>query len=703
MAGDFTSIYTASNGDVNRQSIARLLPNGDWDAGFDLKLPTNSIVSALAVQPDGKSLVAGSVVTFDQPSRTLLSRFHADGSLDASFTPSDIVPNGIMAVAVQANGKIIIAGNDTSTLARLNADGSLDTSFDTTGTGVGSGVSRIVLQLDGKILIAGSFSEVNGIQRPGIARLNGDRGERLPVYLSFAKPNYEVGEDIGKATITVERVGDAAREASVDFTTSAGTAIPGKDYVDQSGTLTFAPLELEKTIIVPIIDNGARDVARTVHLTLSRPSGGVTFLPAATSVILTIHDDDRPGSVDANFSAPLVSRDEASGDGIIAFQSDGGVVTRSPNGNLIRLNRDGSADLSFKPDAMVNGIASIFIQPDDKILVSSVTATNAARVIIRRLNADGSLDVDFPPSQPITPVAGILGVQPDGKVIIARAVGDGGAGVRRLANDGSLDSSFFYPLPPHGQPQGVVLVDGRILLAHPDLVRLNLDGTKDTAFKPGSDLGPVLSFAVHDDGKIVVLKDENIPGKSLYSVVRLNPDGSRDQSFNSNVRASGGLLAPAPGGKTVLAGGAFTEGVIHRQALARINADGSLDTDFDPGTGLSSIQDSSWLAAVTVQPDGQALVAGRLISANGFQRIGILRFNSGVNHLKLSSPTRAADGTWNLEMRVRPGQAYVLEASSDLRAWVPLQTNTAASFTLGVVDPDHGQFGGRFYRAVRSP
>lgn len=85
--------------------------------------------------------------------------------------------NGIL---VQPDGKILIVGwsatfNGTlrNSIARLNADGSLDASFNP-GSGTDGVVRAIVLQADGNLVIGGDFTNVNGVPRPGVARLSGD-------------------------------------------------------------------------------------------------------------------------------------------------------------------------------------------------------------------------------------------------------------------------------------------------------------------------------------------------------------------------------------------------------------------------------------------------------------------------------------------------------------------------------------------------
>src|SRR5262249_32374064 len=89
----------------------------------------------------------------------------------------------VHAVALQADGKIVVAGtNGGFLLLRYNADGSLDTSFDgdgiaTTTAGGAQVAYGVAVQADGKIVAAGSGFTLNGttaFQPFAVARLNAD-------------------------------------------------------------------------------------------------------------------------------------------------------------------------------------------------------------------------------------------------------------------------------------------------------------------------------------------------------------------------------------------------------------------------------------------------------------------------------------------------------------------------------------------------
>jgi uncharacterized delta-60 repeat protein len=160
--------------------LTRYNPDGSLDMGFGSGGKVTTAVGsavAAALQGDGKIVVAGTGAAAGTTAQAfVLARYNQDGTLDAGFGTGGIVttsfgaPNGDVAagVAVQLDGKIIVAGNNLGTppvsfstieLARYNPDGSLDTSFGTGGkaTSIGGPLTHPVLvESDGKILVAGT-------------------------------------------------------------------------------------------------------------------------------------------------------------------------------------------------------------------------------------------------------------------------------------------------------------------------------------------------------------------------------------------------------------------------------------------------------------------------------------------------------------------------------------------------------------------
>jgi len=149
---------TGGAGDAFGQGTAP----GQVDIGFDPGIGATGIVSAVAVQPDGKILVAGWFDAVHGMPRNRIARLNADGSVDNAFNPGTGVDGSAMALALQPDGKVLVGGWFSSingvprnNIARLNTDGSLDLSFDP-GAGPISDVLCLVPQPDGKVLVGGA-------------------------------------------------------------------------------------------------------------------------------------------------------------------------------------------------------------------------------------------------------------------------------------------------------------------------------------------------------------------------------------------------------------------------------------------------------------------------------------------------------------------------------------------------------------------
>ena len=194
--------------------VARLNWDGSFDASFgpggvrmydiDESTPYDSAAQALAVQPDGKILAAGSATMNNKDDCCfLVARLNPDGTLDSSFGSGGrlIAQMGAgstpfsegLALALQPDGKVVVggrgsdsAGNDGFLVARLNTDGSLDSSFGSGGdvrTQLAQGgspptsrVRALALLPNGKILAAGGATDSNGKDAVLVARLNSNGG-----------------------------------------------------------------------------------------------------------------------------------------------------------------------------------------------------------------------------------------------------------------------------------------------------------------------------------------------------------------------------------------------------------------------------------------------------------------------------------------------------------------------------------------------
>ncbi len=141
----------------------------NWDAGS-----FSDVATAIVVQPDGKIVVGGST---ENASATVLVRFNSNGTTDTSFGTSGqrTVPCGdfVRSLLIQPDEKIVVACG-TFWLVRLNANGTFDTSFDSDGTADVRPAKpySLALQSDGKIVAAGYEQVATNVQRFAAFRIN---------------------------------------------------------------------------------------------------------------------------------------------------------------------------------------------------------------------------------------------------------------------------------------------------------------------------------------------------------------------------------------------------------------------------------------------------------------------------------------------------------------------------------------------------
>lgn len=173
-------------------AVARYYPNGSLDVGFGTggkvrtPITTSAAGQAMALQRDGKIVVAGVAdgTTADVLNQIALARYNADGSLDGSFGSGGTVlthfgpgsQTGATAVAIQTDGRILVAGSLTTSanpagdmvVLRYQRDGSLDPSFDGDGRalidfeGRSDRAGALTLQSDGRIVVAGWSTRIVG-------------------------------------------------------------------------------------------------------------------------------------------------------------------------------------------------------------------------------------------------------------------------------------------------------------------------------------------------------------------------------------------------------------------------------------------------------------------------------------------------------------------------------------------------------------
>jgi uncharacterized delta-60 repeat protein len=266
------------------------------------------------------------------------------------------------------------------------------------------------------------------------------------------------------------------------------------------------------------------------------------------------------------------------------------------------------------------------------------------------LSATPTMDMQFGDSGEVFPgvvsASGDLGtaisVESDGKIVIATegtSTLGSGMTVLRLNADGSPDNTFGASgstLLPDGLSADVVYVqsDGKILIAgsgspwatSSELIRLNVDGSVDESFGTSGRVNLPMRIQAIDEAPQGGILVAGASGAQL-GVAHLNSDGSLDSSFGTagiatfdggdgrTASASGAtILMNTPDGKVVVVGS--MDSISSPQSgwvIARLNSDGSVDPAFNGGKPVQFAQTGSYAVASDARllPDGTILVAGQ--------------------------------------------------------------------------------------------
>jgi uncharacterized delta-60 repeat protein len=739
VGGSFTTI----NG-ISRAGIALLETNGVVSPIFDPGTGADGTVFAVAVQPDGKILIGGDFTTVNGLARSRLARLQSDGSLDVTFDPGTGPSGTVRAIALQADGKIIIGGSftnvngtDRGRLARLDSSGAVDSTFLSGIEGGNGDVTAISLQFDGKLIVAGEFTSFNGVTRNRLTRLyrNGktdptinfgdgpndivnatviqqDRkivlGGRFTSYdgesrsflarihggsiagagaLQFSTPYYEVTENAGQALITVRRRGGTTGDVMVDYQSAAGSAAAGSDYTDVAGTLAFLESETRMTFTVPILNDFVGEPSETISLALANATGGaaIDIVPEAT---LTIINDD--SGVGFSSAAYTVNEGVVGGAVVITVTRTGATngtstVTYSTANGSATAPADYSARsgvLTFLPGVTVQSF-SVAIVEDDLIEPSETFG-----ITLSNLTGSGALNIA---STTVTIVdndfrAGNLTFS-----ALSYSVAESGGSltvnvIRTNGSTGVLTVDYATVSGTAQAGNDYVAQSGTLIFAEGQTNQsINIVILDDAAVE--GDESFTVQLSSPGPGTVVTG-----PTNVLVTIVdeEFGP-GSLDRTFDPGAGANDFIRSTAvqTDGRIVV-GGAFTGYASNGLSyLARVLADGSNDGTFDPGVGPNGL-----VASVGIAGDGRTVFGGGFTSVDGLPFNHIARvFTNGVVDPNFA-PNAGFNGSVNTvalqsDGRVLAGGAFSLPTRGIVRLRLDGTVDTGFAPGSGVNGPVH--------------
>ena len=679
----------------NHKGVIRLNVDGSIDASFDAGTNITDDIYTIELQSNGKILAGGDSII----------RLNNDGSLDSSFDAGNGPNHNIWEIKYLETGQILIGGDftgfngtDRRRIARLNTDGSIDPSFGWDGSGSTGRISKIVRMENGNLLLGGGFYGINGIQREMLAQLDENGGLIEGFYPKISSSIYSlkilsdgrilIGGDF--YTINEQSVGriallhaDGDLDQGFDTSNTASSSIftitelsDGKLFIGGSFTSygsdsvnriarIYGPNESSQPTFASFSQSyGHAGDTFTIYGSNLTSLTGIEFadsiaasysITSDTSVEVTVpagieagpitlksnlSDDESPdwfylipgipATYDPRFDVGIGASEtvyalaeDALGRLIVAgsFSSFNGQSCD----DIVRLNQDGRVDTTFKPPTDNSRLRCVKLLPDGKILVGG--SQIGSRYGIIRLNADGTIDTSFDASATATTVNSdvyAIDLQDDGKILVG---GRFTRGIARLNPNGTIDSSLEVGSGVSSSIFAIkALDDGQILAGGsfssyngssvPDFIKISQDGSLNTSFmSAGSGVsGGVYCIEVQTDGKIVIGGSfSSVNGNSeLKYVARFNADGSLDSNFDPNPSSNVDWLDVFEDGRIALAGNFTAVEGNARNYVAILHADGELDLDYNTVNGPSAR-----VRTILTQSDSSLIIGGEFATLYG--------------------------------------------------------------------------------------
>ncbi|MFO0808128.1 MAG: S8 family serine peptidase [Gemmataceae bacterium] len=290
----------------------------------------------LAFGSDGNLYASSGSDSTGDPSADTVKRFNgATGAYIGNFVAAGSGGlTNVNGIAFGPDGNLYVASNVTLEVKRYSGQtGAFIDNFVPAGSGGIGGARNIIIPGDGYLYLTdanastnvfrysattGAFVDVFALGPPGNGQLGGNgmafahSGE---LYVTEGGPTLQPGSYVARfaptsfAAFTVSLDAASATPISVSFATANGTAVAGSDYTAASGTITFAPGETTRAVLVRTLDDALAEPTETFIVNLSNPVGATI---SHGQGIGTITDNDPPAlrvaSVAVNGGAAQRSR-----------------------------------------------------------------------------------------------------------------------------------------------------------------------------------------------------------------------------------------------------------------------------------------------------------------------------------------------------------------------------------------------------------
>jgi uncharacterized delta-60 repeat protein len=625
---------------------------GDYDA-----------VNSIAIGQDGKIVVAGFTAFYqvnpDNPDdykihsyNISLARYNIDGSRDNTLgtdgrytTPLKINADMFNSVAVQTDGKIVLAGNDTNGLSvgRFNANGSIDSTFSFSNNIKNSSGSylksrSVAIQGDGRIVLGGYWQNSAGNNDFVLARLNttGSLDKTFDTdgiqATDFRTYNDVINSLAIQSDGKIVAGGYASNGSNDAFALARYNTNGSPDNTFDADGKKMNYIGSYNVYAVSIIIQNGKIVA-----------GGYNSTGTATNIALARYNIT-DGTLDNTFNGNGTAIDYFKQKNTVftssAVQKDGKIVAAGYAWNgtnydfaVARYNTNGSLDNSFSTDGIQmtdmgssdNKVSGVAIQQDGKIVVTGTVSNGATTDFgIVRYNTNGSLDLTFSNDGKVTTdfgyseKANAIAIQSNGKIVVTGS-SNGKFALARYNADGSLDNTF----------------DG-------DGKQVSAFGTEANAIAIQSDGKIVVAgYVYYNDGFLAIARynsngsiDSTFSQDGIQTAAVSNFFGNSSEDIGSNIQATS--LSIQRDGKIIVgASGGYYERNTRdfNLCIARLNSNGSFDATFaGDGTQVVPFKSNSDYASIALQDNGKILAQGNLYANNTGSEVqlgyGIARLNT---------------------------------------------------------------------------
>lgn len=343
-SGNFTFLRSLSSGGSSPFFLMVRDVNGDSKA--DLLIANTGNPNNIAILlGDGTGNFAAPVTLLagSNPGSFDVADLDGDSKLDLAVTFGDTVAilrgDGSGNFGNQTNSSLSGNLGASPKAADFNGDGKLDLAFATPmgslmiALGDGAGGFHVVAAFTSIPSLqsgpnAVAVADLNGDTRPEVLVVSNGQsrvsvflntcGTAVPSQIQLNAEGYAVFESDPSIIPSVVRSGDITGAASVQYSTSDGSAVSPQDYTAVSGTLNFAPGEISKSVTIPIVNDGVPEATENFSFALTGASGGTLLGPSLASI--TILDDD---SSQVLFTSASLSVGEGSGAASISVSRTG--------------------------------------------------------------------------------------------------------------------------------------------------------------------------------------------------------------------------------------------------------------------------------------------------------------------------------------------------------------------------------------------